>query len=118
MGERGVQGFFLLARLHAKNLLMEFASPRAWAFTSIGIQYCLRRFPGDRAVLGMQNALVQKLLDLYQENGTDDLALVSGHRHSLQPVPAAGTPALQANDDQPAISIGLESLTWLVKIQQ
>ena len=55
---------------------MEFASPRAWAFTLIGIQYCLRRFPGDRAVLGMQNALVQKLLDLYQENGTDDLALV------------------------------------------
>ena len=51
---------------------MEFASPRAWAFTLIGIQYYLRRFPGDRAVLGMQNGLVQKLLYLYQENGTDD----------------------------------------------
>ena len=52
--------------------IMDFSSPRAWAFALLGIQRYLRRYPGDRAVLTAQNTLAQRLIQLYLDNRTKD----------------------------------------------
>jgi hypothetical protein len=56
---------------------------------------------------------------LYQENRTDDWPWFENIVTYCNPcLPQALLRYGQANDDQHAISIGLESLKWLVKIQQ
>src|SRR2546422_11664376 len=42
----------------------EFASPRAWAFTMLGIHEYLRRFPRDRGVQSVRDELAGRLMEL------------------------------------------------------
>src|SRR5215213_3019137 len=115
----GLQGMSVRLFEAALPAVVDFTSPRAWAFSILGIQHYLRRFPGDRAVLSIQNTLVQKLKNLYQGNRTDEWPW-------FEDIVTYCNPALsqallrygQTSDYQKAIAIGLESLTWLVRIQQ
>jgi hypothetical protein len=103
----------------AMPAVADLTSPRARAFSLLGIQHYLRRFPGDRAVLTVQNTLVQKLKDLYRENRTDEWPWFEDIVTYCNPVlPQVLLRHGQANNDLGAIAVGLESLTWLVKIQQ
>lgn len=115
----GLQG--TAARLFEVALpaVLEFPSPRAWAFSLLGIYHYLRRYPGDRAVLMAQNTLVQRLVQLYRENRTEDWHWFEDSATYCNPsLPQALLRYGQANDDQEAVAIGLESLAWLVEIQQ
>src|SRR5215216_30125 len=115
----GLQGTAVRLFEAALPAVAELISPRAWAFSLLGIQSYLRRFPGDRAVLNIQNSLVQKLMDLYERNRTDEWPWFEDIVTYCNPVlPQALLRHGQANNDPRAIAIGLESLTWLVKIQQ
>ena len=115
-GLQGMAGRLFEAALPA---VMDFPSPRSWAFALLGIHRYLRRYPGDRAVLTVQNKLIQRLLLLYRVNRTDDW-------HWFEESATYCNPALsqallrygQSNNDPQAITVGLESLTWLVNIQQ
>jgi hypothetical protein len=115
-GLQGMAGRLFEAAMPA---VLSFGSPRAWAFALLGINRYLRRYPGDRAVLTTQNTLVQRLMQLYRDNRTSDW-------HWFEDSATYCNPALsqallrygQSNDDPEAIAIGLESLTWLVEIQQ
>jgi hypothetical protein len=99
--------------------VLDFPSPRSWAFALLGIHRYLRRYPGDRAVLTVQNKLIQRLLLLYRVNRTEDW-------HWFEDSATYCNPALsqallrygQSNNDPEAIAVGLESLAWLVDIQQ
>jgi hypothetical protein len=115
----GLQG--MAARLFEQALpaVGDLTSPRAWAFSLLGIQYYLWRFPGDRAVLTMQTTLVQKLMDVYRNNRTDEWPWFEDIVTYCNPVlPQVLLRYGQTNHDPEAIAMGLESLTWLVKIQQ
>ena len=115
----GLQGMSVRLFEEAIRAVTDFTSPRAWAFALLGIQHYLRRFPGDRAVLNVQSTLVQKLIDLYRENRTDEWPWFEDIVTYCNPaLPQALLRYGQANDDPEAISIGLESLTWLCMIQQ
>src|SRR5581483_4923669 len=46
--------------------VLEFTSPRAWAFALIGLDGYLGEFSGDRAARHAQTTLVEKLLDCYR----------------------------------------------------
>jgi prophage antirepressor-like protein len=46
--------------------ILETTSPRAWAFTLIGIHEYLRRFDGDRRASQVRDELAGRLLALYQ----------------------------------------------------
>jgi len=98
--------------------ILDTTSPRAWAFSLIGINEYLQRFAGDRQVGQVREKLAGWLLMLYQNNHMDDWCwfeprltycnaalahalLMSGH--SIQN--AAMTEA------------GLASLSWLVDVQ-
>jgi len=50
----------------------DFTSPRAWAFTLIGIDEYLRRLSGDRRVTQFREALTAKLVQRYSDAATDD----------------------------------------------
>ncbi|HEY9527897.1 MAG TPA: glycosyltransferase family 4 protein [Anaerolineales bacterium] len=115
----GLQG--MAGRLFEKALpsVLHFSSPRAWAFSLLGIQYYLRRFPGDRAVLSVQSDLVRRLMDLYQANRTEDWPWFEDIVTYCNPsLPQALLRHGQANNDEQAIAVGLESLTWLIRNQQ
>jgi len=113
---QGMSGRLFEAALPA---VLDFVSPRAWTFALLGIHRYLRRFPGDRAVLTAQSTLVQRLIQLYRSNRTKDW-------HWFEDSATYCNPALSqallryghANNDAEAIAIGLESLAWLVEIQQ
>lgn len=113
---QGMAGRLFEAALPA---VMDFISPRAWAFSLLGIHRYLRRFPGDRAVLTAQSTLAQRLIRLYRQNRTKDWHWFEDRATYCNP---ALSQALlrygQSYNDPEAIAIGLESLAWLVKIQQ
>jgi hypothetical protein len=99
--------------------VVDFPSPRAWAFALLGIDRYLRRYPGDRAVLTVQSTLAQKLLELYRDNRTPDWHWFEDIATYCNPaIPQALLRYAQTNNDTEAMSIGLESLEWLVSIQQ
>jgi glycosyltransferase involved in cell wall biosynthesis len=115
----GLQGMAVRLFEDALQAVTGFTSPRAWAFALLGIQHYLRRFPGDRAVLNVQSIMVKNLVDLYKANRTDEWPWFEDIVTYCNPaLPQALLRYGQSNNDAEAIAIGLESLTWLVKIQQ
>jgi glycosyltransferase involved in cell wall biosynthesis len=115
-GLQGMAGRLFEAAL---PVVAEFTSPRAWAFALLGIQHYLRRFPGDRAVLTVQTTLVQRLLELYRVNRTTEWPWFEDAVTYCNPaLPQALLRYGQANTDPEAIAVALESLEWLVTIQQ
>ena len=70
------QGSFqmLAAQLFERALPVagEFVSPRAWAFTLIGIDEYLRRFGGDRRASQIRESLMTKLMQRYADAATDE----------------------------------------------
>src|ERR1700688_3785871 len=61
-GLRGAAGRLFEFSLPA---VLEFSSPRAWAYTVLGIEEYLTSYPGDRDAQKMRSALSQRLLEMY-----------------------------------------------------
>ena len=49
-----------------------FTSPRAWAFSLLGIDDYLQRLGGDTFVTQMRDLLMDRLIGLYEKNASDD----------------------------------------------
>ncbi|MFO7637829.1 MAG: glycosyltransferase family 4 protein [bacterium] len=95
-----------------------FTSPRAWAYTLLGLSYYVRRFPGASNTYRVRDALAQRLLAQYRAGAGDDWpwferALAYGNARLSQALIGAG--ADLANEEM--TRAGLESLEWLVRIQ-
>ena len=99
-------------------VVTEFTSPRAWAFTLLGIHEYLLRMSGDRQVHQSREALTARLMDLldrsarpewpwFEEELTYDNAklahalILSGH----------------AAEQREVFQRGLEALRWLAEVQ-
>lgn len=114
-GLRGLAG-----RLFDKALpsVMEFTSPRAWAFTLLAVHEYLRRFSGDRAAQHIQEGLAARLLDLYHRYSTADWPwfedIVS---YANARLPHALLVCGQELGQPEMIDTGLNSLRWLADIQ-
>src|SRR6202789_2048093 len=50
---------------------LTFTSPRAWAFSVLGMQAYLDWFPGDRAIQSARNTLANRLLDVYERSRSE-----------------------------------------------
>ena len=72
-GLRGAAGRLFEAALPAT---LTFSSPRAWAFSILGMQAYLDWFPGDRGIQGARNMLANRLLNIYEQSCNCDLAVV------------------------------------------
>ncbi len=95
-----------------------FTSPRAWAFSILGLQGYLDWFPGDRVVQRARNVLADKLLDIYGRTQSRswhwfEKSLSYSNARLSQALVLAG----QASRNQKMIEVGCESLAWLVAQQ-
>jgi glycosyltransferase involved in cell wall biosynthesis len=116
------QGSFqmLAARLFEQALPVaaEFASPRAWAFTLIGIDEYLRRFSGDRRASQIRDSLTTRLMQSYADTAADDWhwfeEVVS---YANAKLPHALILSGRCLNAAPMLETGLKALRWLVKVQ-
>jgi glycosyltransferase involved in cell wall biosynthesis len=98
---------------------MEFYSPRACAYTLLGIQEYLDSYPGDRDAQRVRSALAQRLLQMYESVHSPDWnwfedVLAYGNARLPQAMLLAGS----AGSDDRMISAGLDGLDWLVTVQR
>ena len=95
-----------------------FASPRAWAFTLIGIDEYLRRLSGDRRANQIRESLTAKLLQRHADAANEDWQwfedVVS---YTNAKLPHALILSGRCMNAAPMLETGLKSLRWLVKIQ-
>ncbi|WMT56279.1 glycosyltransferase family 4 protein [Truepera radiovictrix] len=98
---------------------LEFTSPRAWAFTLLGVASYLERFAGDRSAQGVQEALAGRLVKLYRDNASPAWPwfepLLSYCNAKL---PHALITTGQQLAQRELLEIGLQSLDWLMQEQK
>ena len=116
IGLRGAAGRLFEISLTAA---VEFHSPRACAYTLLGIQEYLHSYPGDRDAQRVRFALARRLLDMYAAVRRPDWkwfenVLAYGNARLPQALLLVGS----ACSDDRMISAGLESLDWLSQIQR
>jgi len=96
----------------------QFTSPRAWAFTLIGIDEYLRRLSGDRRAAQIRESLTEKLMQRYADAATDEWQwfeeVVS---YANAKLPHAMILSGRYMNNEAMVEIGLKTLRWLVKIQ-
>ena len=102
-----------------RSVVESFSSPRAWAFTLLGIHEYLRRFPDDSNVKAMREVLTRKLVRLWNDCASDDwpwfepIATYDNAR-LCQALILSG----QWMPHPEALEIGLKSLRWLASLQK
>lgn len=96
----------------------KFDSPRAWAFTLIGIHEYFRRFDGDRLVNHGRELIAGKLFDLYSSQATSQWPwfepCLSYSNAKLSHALILSGRWLGNNG---MLKAGLDSLRWLLEIQ-
>ena len=110
----------MAGRLFQQSLLamLETTSPRAWAFTLIGIHEYLRRFTGDRRASQVQEELAGRLLSHYKDNRADGWNWFENRlTYCNAALPHAMLVCGQSLSNPAMTEAGLESLTWLAELQ-
>ena len=95
-----------------------FNSPRAWAYTMLGIQEYLNSYPGDRDAQKVRNVLSRRLLEMYESIRSPDWkwfenVVAYGNARLPQALLIVGS----AGSDDRMVSAGLEALDWLLETQ-
>jgi hypothetical protein len=102
----------------ALRAVENFRSPRAIAFSLVGMHAYLHKFSGDSDVRRIQEIFADRLFDQFKNNATDDwLWLENALNYANGKLPHAlllSGHRMQRND---MIDMGLNSLTWLLAIQ-
>jgi glycosyltransferase involved in cell wall biosynthesis len=99
--------------------VMEFNSPRAWAYALLGIQEYLSSYAGDRDAQKVRSALARRLLEMYESIRRADWkwfedVVAYGNARLCQAMLVVGS----ACADDRMVSAGLESLDWLMETQR
>jgi glycosyltransferase involved in cell wall biosynthesis len=99
--------------------VVEFYSPRACAYTLLGIQEYLHSYPGDRDAQKVRSVLAGRLLGMYESIRRLDWKwfeniLAYGNARLPQAMLLVGS---DSSDDR-MLSAGLEALDWLTETQR
>jgi glycosyltransferase involved in cell wall biosynthesis len=93
-------------------------SPRAWAFTLIGIHEYLQRYAGDRRAGQVREELAGRLLTLYQNHRLDEWHwFETGLSYCNAALPHALLVSGHAMPNAAMTEAGIESLNWLTTLQ-
>jgi hypothetical protein len=99
--------------------ILNTTSPRAWAFTIIGIQEYLQRFAGDRRAGQVRKELSGRLLTLYQSHHSDEWHWYEDRlTYCNAALPHALLLCGQAMHNAAMTEAGLDSLSWLADLQR
>jgi len=102
----------------AVPVAIEIYSPRASAYTLLGLQEYLNSYPGDRDAQKLRSVLSRRLLEMYESirrpewNWFENVVAYANAR-----LPQALLVVGSACADDRMISAGLEALSWLMKTQ-
>jgi len=102
----------------ALPVTVDFKSPRAWAFTLVGIHAYLRRFSGDSEVRRVRKTLAEKLFSSFPPDLTDDwpwFENVLSYANAKIPQALLMSGRWVPRGDM--VELGLRSLDWLCKVQ-
>jgi len=101
--------------LHATE---NFSSPRAWAFTIVGVHAYLRRFGGDSEVRRHRAMLSERLLRHFTDNMSDDWPWCEDAvTYSNAKLPHALLMSGKWMHSGEMIDVGKRSLEWLLNVQ-
>ena len=100
------------------SLVETFSSPRAWAFTLLGIHEYLRRSPDHSVMKALREVLTFKLIGLWKSCATENWpwfepSATYDNARLSQALLLSG----QGMPHPEALEIGLKSLAWLTSIQ-
>lgn len=96
----------------------EFTSPRAWAFTLIGIDEYLQRFSGDRRADQIRELLTSRLLQRYADAAAEDWQWFEDSvSYANAKLPHALILSGRSLNDAAMLATGLTALRWLIQIQ-
>jgi glycosyltransferase involved in cell wall biosynthesis len=115
-GTRSLASDLLHAALPAAR---DFTSPRAWAYTLLGIDSYLTAFTGDRGVEAAQRVFAERLLDLYRRSSGpgwcwfEDQVTYCNARLSEALISSGAR-----MQSQPMLDAGIASLDWLLSAQR
>ncbi len=114
-GLKGAAGRLFESSLPAA---VEFSSPRAWAYTLLGIQEYLTAYPGDRDAQKVRSALSRRLLEMYESIRSADWKWFENVlAYCNARLPQALVLVGSACSDDRMVSAGLEALDWLSQTQ-
>jgi glycosyltransferase involved in cell wall biosynthesis len=121
VGRSPYRSFQIMAgQLFAQALpaVMEFSSPRAWAFSLIGIHEYLRRLSGDRLVNQTREALTTRLMELFDKAAQPDWPWFEAElTYDNAKLAHALILSGRATGQQAVFERGLTALRWLAEIQ-
>ena len=96
----------------------DFTSPRAWAFTLIGIDEYLSRLSGDRRANQIRETLTARLVQRFVDAATEDWQWFEDSvSYTNAKLPHALILSGRCMNNPAMLELGLKSLRWLMKIQ-
>jgi glycosyltransferase involved in cell wall biosynthesis len=96
-----------------------FTSPRAWAFTLIGLYYYLRSYPGAKGSIETRRVLTERLVHSREQCFTEDWPWFEESATYENPrLSQALMLSGQSTPHSRALEIGLETLGWLDSVQE
>jgi glycosyltransferase involved in cell wall biosynthesis len=104
---------------NALRPVREFTSPRAWAFTLLGVAEYLQRYSGDSAAENTRRVLADRLMDAYRASCADDwwwFEDALSYCNAKLPHALLTTGRTTGRDD--LLETGLEALEWLADVQR
>jgi glycosyltransferase involved in cell wall biosynthesis len=97
---------------------VECSSPRAWALGIVGIHEYFRRMSGDRHAADARETLTTRLLDRYEATADDDWPWFEEIlTYDNAKLPHALILSGRWTGNERALSVGLDSLRWLLAVQ-
>ena len=102
----------------ALPVVTEFSSPRAWAFSLLGIDAYLRRMSGDRQAHQSREGLTTRLMELFDRSTQPDWPWFEEDlTYDNAKLPHALILSGHATGQRAVFDRGLDGLRWLVEIQ-
>jgi glycosyltransferase involved in cell wall biosynthesis len=96
----------------------EFTSPRAWAFSLLGIHEYLRRLGGDSLANQTREALTRRLMELFDRAAQPDWPWFENElAYDNAKLAHALIVTGHATGQEPVLERGLQTLRWLVEVQ-
>lgn len=115
-GRRSLAGQLFHAAL---GVVPGFTSPRAWAFTLLGVEEYLRAFQGDHGVEAVRKELAERLLVLFEKSSGADWSWFEDRvTYENARLPQAVVVSGSRMGNQGMVEAGLASLAWLAKVQR
>lgn len=96
----------------------DFTSPRAWAFTLIGIDEYLSRLSGDRRANQIRETLTARLVQRFADAATEDWQWFEDSiSYTNAKLPHALILSGRCMSNAAMLELGLKTLRWLIEIQ-